>query len=325
MADLEDRLLKKNIPGKYSWWDDGYNKEKDRLDQHEDSESDNENVGDDLVDGRRAKINNSKSSEGSRSSSGKSGVKGVLTDYRLHQEEKKRAAWIDRMEREELMERHTLGAKLQPGEVSISMAATQDRLRQEKQTRHRDEEDVVEEEEADDDEFLTRYHRRRLQELQIRDSLPEFEGVEEVDPVGYSMAVDNTDPRVLIVVHLYETYVPACRSLIPIMENLSRNSMRGSRFLSLRASSASATLDPLALPSVLLYRERKLVGNLTPITRHLPPDFTPKHVEDLLHDAIGIRCVRQSAVELNVRERPRDDYDSDAELDEFCKDFSDHL
>ena len=184
---------------------------------------------------------------------------------------------------------------------------------------------MKEEEEEDDAEFLTRYHRRRLRDLQLSDALPEFEGVEEVDPVGYSMAVDNSDPRVLIVVHLYETYVPACRSLQPIMENLSRSSMRGARFLSLKASSASATLDPLALPSVLLYRARKLVGNLTPITRHLPADFTPKHVEDVLNDTIGIRCAQRGLVELNVRESRRDDYDSDAELDEFCKGFSDHF
>lgn len=317
MTDLEDRLLKKNIPGKYSWWDEDYNNERNRVVDDDDSVHDDD---EDVVNGHARKPIE-KSFE-ARSSSGKSGVKGVLADYRLHQEEKKRDALIARMKNEEQMERHVLGVNLQPGEVSISMAAMQERNRHEKQSRTtQDDEDEAEEEGDDDDEFLARYHRRRLLELQRTKALPEFEGVEEVDPVGFSVAVDKTDCRVAVVVHLYETYVPACRSLAAILENLSRNSMRGVRFLSLKASSASATLDPLALPSVLLYRAGQLVGNLTPITQHLPSSFTPQHVEDILNETIGIQSAQHIFVESDVRERLAGDTDSDAELDEFCKDF----
>ena len=54
--------------------------------------------------------------------------------------------------------------------------------------------------------------------------------VDEVDPTLYSKAVDATDPRIYLVVHLYETYVPAYRDLIHYLERISQTSMTHVRF-----------------------------------------------------------------------------------------------
>jgi thioredoxin-like negative regulator of GroEL len=153
-------------------------------------------------------------------------------------------------------------------------------------------------------------------------ALPEFFGVEDVDPSRYSRAIDDTDPRVFVVVHLYETYIPACRSLIPILEKLSRDSMRSVRFLSLHASIGCKTLDPVALPSVLIYRAGHLIGNLTPITNHLPVNFTPQDVEKQLRESMGTHTAEMLvAPSSQSHAAPNYDTSSDAELDEFCEDF----
>jgi hypothetical protein len=208
---------------------------------------------------------------------------------------------------------------LKPGEVSISLATMQERLRLEKEIGQIDDDEQNEEENED---FLAGYREQRLRELKQANALPEFSGVEDVDPVGYSKAIDETDPRVFVVVHLYETYIPACRSLIPIMEKLSRDSMRDVRFLSLHASTASKTLDPVALPSVLIYRSGHLIGNLTPITNHLPVNFTPQDVEEQLNESMGTLSA-EMVVEPSLQAPSARNYDtcSDAELDEFCEGF----
>lgn len=308
MADLEDRLLKKNIPGKYSWWDD-YNE--DRTDDGSDDD-----------DGERgSRIIEPHRTEG-LSSSGKSGVKGVLADYKLHRDEKQRQAWIDKLEKQELVSRNTMGAMSKPGEVSISIATMQEGRQLEKEIGEIDDDKPNEE----DEDFLARYRQQRLLELKLANALPEFFGVEDVDPLCYSRAIDDTDPRVVVVVHLYEMYIPACRSLIPIMEKLSKDSMRRVRFLSLNASTGLKTLDSVALPSVLIYRAGHLIGNLTPITNHLPVDFTPQDVEDQLRESIGTHnaeMVVEPSSQLHASQKS--DTNSDAELDEFCEDFEGYL
>jgi Phosducin len=307
MMDLEDRLLKKNIPGKYSWWDDY---KEDRTDDGSDDD-------DEVERGSQCQNMEPIHTEG-LSSSGKSGVKGVLADYKLHQDERKCQAWIDKLDKDELVARNMVGAMLKPGEVSISLAAMRERLRLEKEIDRINDDELNEE----DENFLASYRQKRLRELKQANALPAFSGVEDVDPVGYSKAIDETDPRVFIVVHLYETYLPACRSLIPIMEKLSRDSMRDVRFLSLNASTASKTLDPVALPSVLIYRSGVLIGNLTPITNHLPVNFTPQDVEEQLNESIG-KLSADMVVQPSSQAQSAQHYDpgSDAELEEFCSDF----
>jgi hypothetical protein len=320
MGDLEDRILKKNIPGKYSWWDEyqeggQQDDDADQLDAY--GGTDNEPVIKHVVE------------QPTRQTSTKAGIKGVLENYKLDKEEAKRQAQIDRMEKEEIIERKTLGAKLKPGEVSISLNATLEQQR--KQVEQQRLEDRSDADDDDDDDFIARYRQQRIRELQQHSESKQYAGgVQDVDPAGYSKAVDETDPRVLLVVHVYETYIPDCRTLANILESISRREGQ-MRFLSLKASSFSQTLEPAALPAVLIHKGGALVANLTPITSHLPAQFWPKDVSQLLseytgpsstttNEETGILGYAARKVEA-PRELDYDNGDSDAELDEFCKDF----
>ena len=103
---------------------------------------------------------------------------------------------------------------MKPGVSSISALAQAQARALQKQER-------TEDNGSDDEDFLVRYRQQRKRQLQPAFSPPEFRGVEEVDPTLYSKAVDATDPRVYLVVHLYETYVPAYRDLIHYLERIS--------------------------------------------------------------------------------------------------------
>lgn len=342
MADLEDRILKKNIPGKYTWWDE-YN-ENQPADRNEEANYDE--YGNTAADEPQETIghhaaaasasNDSAPPSARSSSSTKAGIKGVLENYKLDQEEAKRQALIDRLEKEQIVERNTIGTKMKPGEVSISLNATiEERKRLERlQRRQQSNDDDIDSDVDDDDDFIARYRQQRLQQLQQQRALPEFGGVEDVNPIQYSKAVDDTDPRVVLVVHVYETYIPNCRTLAPILETLSRE-LPNVRFLSLKASSFSSQLDPVALPSVLVHKGGALVANLTPITNDLPEHFGPKDVKELLSEyttvvvnvdeRIATRPVypqSSGVVKTSTEKVFYNENDSDDELDEFCKDFA---
>lgn len=371
MSGLEDRLLKQNIPGKYTWWDDEYTNEGNRPHQDPSDNDDNDGHEDEHDSGHgsaglpmAAMPSASNGAAPSRPSSRKPGVKGVLEDYKLDQEEKRRQRLIDRLEKEEILERNTIGVLMKPGEVSNSWSAVQARQQQARRQRERYGESNDDDDDDDDDKdygndndlnnddnngFMARYRAQRIREMQQQQlqqqqplPLPSFgdKGVEEVDPVGYATAVDETDPRVYVVVHLYETYVPACRTLIHTFEELSRKSFPHVRFLSLRASSASSKLDPVALPSVLIHKGGELLHNLTPFTatagEKLSFDDVRAVLDELLvgcggggekdgrggvvgqKDALSSKTLQHTAgFSSNI-----DPTDSDDELDEFCEGFS---
>jgi Phosducin len=310
MGDLEDKLFKKNIPGKYSLWDD--NNEECEISGCG-SLSSNSDIDEDP---EYKSISNVPSKV--QSSSGIGGVKGVLADYRLHQAEKMKEAWMNLKEKEYLMQRMTVGATLPPGEMSMSIASINARAKTEKSANRESVESDNSDGEHDDSEdesFLRHYRQQRLRELRELHLPLEWKGVEEVDQFEFSKAVDETDATVAVIVHLYEDYVPACLMLKVIMEKLSKSSLREARFLSIQASTTCLTLDCLALPSVLIYRGGHLISNLTPITTKLPSNFNFKDVQTILFDELG--HTQKSHVSSRMY---RDEYgtnDSDEELEGF--------
>uniref|UniRef100_A0A7S2WLX9 Phosducin domain-containing protein n=1 Tax=Eucampia antarctica TaxID=49252 RepID=A0A7S2WLX9_9STRA len=89
-----------------------------------------------------------------------------------------------------------------------------------------------------------------------------------VTPIQFSEIIDDTDPRVWVIIHLYESNIPSCRLMNDHLLELAQT-MNYCRFLRLQASSTQL-IDPVGLPSILMYRGGKLEANLTPITEHLP-------------------------------------------------------
>ena len=142
------------------------------------------------------------------------------------------------------------------------------------------------------------YRQKRLLELQnaassASSSADLYSEVEEVTPIQYAEAVDETNPDTLLVVHLYEPHIPACADVNHHLDALARSSSSCNgglggkvRFLRLRATEAKSDLDLVGLPSLLAYRGGRLVQNWTPVTQHLPPGFTAEDVQTLLVDCI---------------------------------------
>jgi len=330
MSGLEDRILKKNIPGKYSWWDE-YNTEDDAEGK---SGSSLKEVDDDDQLGRR-----------DRPKSVVGGKKGVLAQYKLDIQEKQQEACEDYMRKQEILHRYSRGICLKSGEESISLGAMQERRRVERKTTN---EEIIDSDD-DDDSFLAKYREKRLEELKQQQQqqqhsslIPVFQGVEDVDPNGYAMAVDESDSGVAVVLLIYETYISSCHKIFRILEKLSHqnSSMKHVRILSLKASKFSQTLDSVALPSVLIHRSGKLIGNLTPITQDLPENFTDNDVQKLLEGYIIGTSSSSSSVVVsyttkretttkNLSDNNNNDHwsenGSDLELDEFCKDFDGKL
>lgn len=319
MTDLEDRILKQNIPGKYSSWhdDDDDDEKKQLLDvdendfNHSEEEEDIDN--DDGCNPR--KKNNTplvqsdwkqaRKQDGSKTlqvetlegrqrqtrrgaKNGSTGVKGVLNDYRTAREEEKQRRTIERLEREEIWKRTTQGATLRPGELAMSAAATEERLRSERRVKEvewpswREEETKGDDNGDDDDEeFLERYRRQRVQQLRAASSWPVYGEIREATPTEYIDVIDSTDHRVMVIVHLYEPFVSHCNTLNRYLEELART-MSFARFVRLRALEASKTFDLIGLPAVVMYKGGKLVHNLTRVTEHLPDKFTKEDVQWLL-------------------------------------------
>lgn len=65
------------------------------------------------------------------------------------------------------------------------------------------------------------------------------------------------------------------------------------KFLRLRSSAAEGgDYDPVALPTLLLYRAGEVVGCMTRVTDDIGDNFTQEDVEWLLqeHDVFEVRC-----------------------------------
>lgn len=288
MGDLEDRFFKKNIPGKYTWWEEEL---EDRGGDVAAGESQNDNDNDD-DDSQvlhpepfqlQARQPTTVPAVRPTTTGTGTGPKGVLA-------EKKRRDEMDQMERDRvyrekqaMLERWTGGATLNPSEVSWSGVAIEERKQQSKRMERRNQD------EDQDDDFIVEYRIKRLEQWKKERSnvfVRYHEGLHEVDPEGYADAIDQTPATTDVVVHLYEDYIPDCQRLNRILEELSQ--ILPARFLKLLASRAIQTMDPVGLPSLIIYRGGDLLANLTPITQELPKNFQVNHVRDLL-ERFGVK------------------------------------
>jgi antitoxin (DNA-binding transcriptional repressor) of toxin-antitoxin stability system len=282
MADLEDRLLKKNIPGKYTWWEEEREDRGGGVDEIHLDDQDEEPIEIDYLNGPPPA-----SSMSRRPTTGRAGPKGVLADKKLHDEMDKIDRDLRETEKQVMLERWTRGALMKPGEVSLSGTAIEERKRRAKQSeRMQQEHDDGTDNDDDDDDFLMDYRKQRIEEWkranQVVHVLQNYHcgQLQEVDPDGFADAIDETPANVAVVVHLYEQHVPDCQRLNRILEELSP--VLPARFLKLQASAALPSMDPLGLPSLSIYRAGELVANLTPITQNLPKNFEIQHVRQLL-------------------------------------------
>jgi len=254
---LEDKILKRNIPGRYSSWE-----EEGSLDVEEDSEEDEMDSSCYASKLHRPEftIIHDESSSSScpqySSKSHRTGVKGILADYK---HEKQNQEYIRNIEHLDHQLVHTTCPTTVQPFIQVS------------NTNHPKIEydnDEEEDEMENDEEFLKTYREKRLLQLQEIQDWPIFGQVLQVNPIDFAEIVDALDPRVFCIIHLYEEEMSDCQVLKSHLSILAQR-MPYCCFLQVQATAAKHDFDRIALPSVLIYRNRILVANLTPITAFL--------------------------------------------------------
>jgi len=256
MTDLDEQFLKKNVPNKFRQWDqyeESFEKKQVDFDQYDVS-----NLMKSLppLPITETKYRNN------------TGVKGVIADYNDAMQVEATQQLAKKEEREEWLRRATTGVILESEEVSVSLSAIEYQKGQEKSQRCAEDSDS-DNFDFEDEEVLKIYRKSRMQRMQECRTWPDFGTMKNICIEEFSSVIDESDPRVFCVFHLYEDGITSCDLLNEYLTVLARN-MNYCRFCQMKISEAKQNFDPVGLPCVLIYRGGKEVANLTPITKHIP-------------------------------------------------------
>eukprot|EP00833_Pecoramyces_ruminatium_P001276 jgi/Orpsp1_1/1175308/evm.model.c7180000053366.1 len=222
------------------------------------------------------------------------GPKGVIADYKFHQkqnairnEQHQRevqaninkgsmaSGWIQRQIEQE--EREKFGETIDPieeknNENTISMKELNKAL---------DEHNELDELLEDDDEFMIQYRQKRLMELKRIAGRTRFGQLFQIGVDQYVDAIDNEDSRTAVIMHLFQPYNEQCKLLNQYLMILAEK-YRLAKFLCIVSTEADPNFDEIALPTLLCYRNKKMVANLVRITDELPTmDNGMFDIEDL--------------------------------------------
>jgi hypothetical protein len=241
---LEDKILKRNIPGRYSSWEG--------TEEYEYPRDDDDSSGPDTPQPIPLETNDCVT----RPPRHNTGVKGVLSDYQYERQNLEYANALDRhIEKDRLDGNSGVDTNLHMGQSPDEHDECGD-------------DDMDSEIDEEEQLFLQQYRDKRLVQFQKNQTWPRYGTVRTVNPIEFAETIDDLDPRVCCVIHLYEDFIPDCRLLDSHLATLAPRMSYGC-FLRLQATAAKRDFDTIALPSVLIYRNRTLVANLTPITASL--------------------------------------------------------
>lgn len=283
MGDLEDAFLKQNVPGRYSSWKEDTDDNKNRRDQEEesdDSEDDAFYFQDCPSSSTAAPQQQQQQQQATMPlrSTGNTGVKGVIADYKEAQREEqlqKAEETLDNMQR--------LHRATQPA-YSIRPRETASNEMKQQNNNYSDNDD------SDDDEFLKQFRMQRIAQLQNNQSNskpPTFGTLSSKSPEEYVELVDDIDPRVFVIVHLFEPSINTSRMLHSALDKVSQT-MEYATFIEVNALDANPNLDLICLPAILIYKGGELVSNMIKFTDGLPKAFTVSDVQEAL-EAVGVK------------------------------------
>ncbi|KAL2919831.1 hypothetical protein HK105_200748 [Polyrhizophydium stewartii] len=191
------------------------------------------------------------------------GPKGVANDYKFHKrQEAARAAarreadarrWSDRALSTGWMQRQLAAERKASASAATAPATSLEEL-----------EDEFEELENDDD-YIAEYRARRILELQALSMRPRFGTVVDLDATSYVPAIDDEDPAVTVVVHLYQRTHEACRTVNAYLDRLA-TAYPTTKFARIISTVADAAFDDVALPALLVYEAGSLTHTLLRLT-----------------------------------------------------------
>eukprot|EP00619_Florenciella_sp_RCC1007_P010333 CAMPEP_0205909152 /NCGR_PEP_ID=MMETSP1325-20131115/3679_1 /ASSEMBLY_ACC=CAM_ASM_000708 /TAXON_ID=236786 /ORGANISM="Florenciella sp., Strain RCC1007" /LENGTH=364 /DNA_ID=CAMNT_0053275423 /DNA_START=109 /DNA_END=1203 /DNA_ORIENTATION=+ len=304
---LEDKLLRKNIPGRYSHWDKDDDEEEGNknyraewVDQGEGADesgaagqpmNESERMDRDIADIQK-KIEAGMPEAVAKTSyahqmGAKTGPKGVLNDYKEHKRIEAHNRQVDKMHREAVLHRMAYGATAQ-NTLSLAQEALDAEVA-------KAEAEAQEEAEAEaEEDFLKSFREARIRELQSASTQPVFGNIYEVTAHEYADAIDRCDPRVYVVVHIYEDFVKECGRMNRCMEELAR-SYTNVKFVRLRSSESPSPFDPVTLPTLCVYKAGDICNSFVRIQDTVGSNFSSDDIEWMLNQE-GVFESRQSGI-----------------------------
>jgi hypothetical protein len=222
------------------------------------------------------------------------GAKAVLRDHKEHKAREAVARERATMERDAMVHRIAHGTSMAAPSVSAAAQAAERRAAARARDGGADDSDDSDgDDDGDgdsDDDFMAQYRASRMSQLQVGAARPRWGELKEVDKYQMLEELEDVDAAKVVVVHLYEEYHAGCRKLNGVLENLARR-MPSLRFLRLRATAAQPDFDPVALPTLMVYRGGELLESLLRVTDEMGgerADFGVDDVEWLLREKGGV-------------------------------------
>jgi len=281
--DLEDRLLKQNIPGKASTWDGDGDEDAEKaraaeVDEGEEEDDDDpEPLGCEGVTSPEGEVPEAMR-YGEAPGSRRGGVKGQLAQYKYFKKMQYEERLAKRRERVQVYVRTATGARRSPDDPVPEASC-----------RRRPDADADDDEE---DEFLRRYRERRVEELRRNAGKPSFGTMRHhVDKEDYVRALD-VDDRVVVAVHLTEPTYPSCRRLEASLALVAPRRPDLS-FVSMTLAEAEQPFEPHLLPILALYKGGDVVETLFRVTERLDPLNELADLEELIDNAVTLAEARR--------------------------------
>jgi hypothetical protein len=295
MADLEDHFFKQNVPGRWSSHEPRNDIRKDEynddvvpdIDDNQTPQTEEEALFEQAKQLSQADVPEPirRSILAERMKKSKTGVKGVLADYKAHKAMERAAQEAKVAFQDSVFKRIAEGYKLSPEEALLIQQQKDAQKNANKQRDESDDDDGSDEDDDDDEEFMKEFREKRLQEMMAKASQPVFSGCKDVDTNDFIEEVDQADPRTIVVVHLYEPSVQFCIRMNRFLEEISR-SMPKIKFLRMKASQNEIEVDRMTLPILNIYRAGEVVSVLAGIAAELGDFFTKEDVEWLLESTL---------------------------------------
>ncbi|CAH1264415.1 PDC [Branchiostoma lanceolatum] len=166
-----------------------------------------------------------------------------------------------------------------------------------------------------DEDFLRWYREQRLREMQQKaSSLPTFGNVLDLTRSQYVDAIDKENKYVLIIIHIFERFVPGCDAVNGCFQCLAQDHPRV-KFCRIQSSEAdvSQTFTSKGLPAILAYRGGQLVANFLRITDQLGDDFFAGDLESFLVEHGLLQS--KADVPTALKQSHSQDDDSDFDVD----------
>lgn len=302
MADLEELLLKRNVPGRYSGWD----QEKDDFRHGRDDEHGNHHhhhVGDDVndeYDGYAEEVfdipgqNHGETGDiedrvlnddnipdsikygilSERSQKHQTGVKGVLADHKASKALDAARREAKELEKQRILTRMVEGYK-------VPLAQQQQVLLP--PTKHSSGDNEDDDDDEDDDEFMQAFRTKRLQEMKVLTQLPKFGQMKEISQNDFLTEIEEEDSRIYVIVHLYENGVSGSIRMNRILEEIAYEKVHW-KILRMNASQNEIEVDRITLPIVTIYRAGETIDVLAGIVVSHGDYFTKEEVIWMLEE-----------------------------------------